>query len=225
MRRPARRRARRQVTARRVLCLHGFRGSGAALRRQMRTLVQGLEPAVEFVYVDAPALAASGFAWWNAMPFDAALASTHGDEHVKHYAGFGHTVRWLTDLFAKQPPFDGIFGFSQGAALAALLVGMRAPDGIATARAPLVFGFAVCVSGFPSNDPRHAALYAATERFALPSLHLIGRIDGVVPAAASLTLATRFQNPDVVEHAGGHVIPSTPEVRAALAALLAKSQS
>jgi fermentation-respiration switch protein FrsA (DUF1100 family) len=55
----------------------------------------------------------------------------------------------------------------------------------------------------------------------MPSLHVIGRADRVVPPRDSLRLAAQFTAPTVVRHPGGHVIPGTPEVRAAFAAFLA----
>lgn len=97
---------------------------------------------------------------------------------------------------------------------------MRAPAGVATTEQLLSFGFAIFVGGFVSNDPMHAALYEAHAGYALPSLHVIGRSDRIVPPEASRALATRFQAPHVVEHDGGHVIASTAEVRRALGAFI-----
>jgi Serine hydrolase (FSH1) len=47
----------------RVLCLHGYHGSARVLRRQLAPLAEGLDDLVEFVYVNAPALAAGDFGW------------------------------------------------------------------------------------------------------------------------------------------------------------------
>ena len=41
----------------RVLCLHGYHGSGAILRDQMKSLTARLPANIEFAYVDAPSLA------------------------------------------------------------------------------------------------------------------------------------------------------------------------
>jgi predicted esterase len=198
----------------RLLCLHGFRGSGAALSAQMRGFVTGLEPELELLYVDAPTLADGRSGWWNAV----SIAGAQGP--LKHYEGWQRTQAWLAAYFEAHGPFDGIFGFSQGAALAGLLVGMRAPGGVQTQQHPFAFGFGILVGGFVSNDPAHASLYVARESFALPSLHVIGRADRIVPTDASRALAARFEAPLIVEHDGGHVIPSGPEARAALAAFL-----
>ena len=203
----------------RVLCLHGFRGSGAGLEPQMRPLIAGLEPELELVHVDAPARARGGPGWWNAV----SIAGV--DPSVKHYEGWDETRAWVRQLFAGSAPFDGVFGFSQGAALAALLVGMRATNNVDALERPLAFSFAVLVGGFVSNDPAHAALYQASECFDLPSFHLIGRADRIVPREASLALAARFVHPTVFEHDGGHVIASTAEARREFANFLRARRS
>src|SRR5678815_3082778 len=95
--------------------------------------------------------------------------------------------------------FDGVFGFSQGAALTGLLVGLRAPPGTATADHPLRFDFAIMIGGFPSNDPDLAKLYAQRDSYALPSLHVFGRADRIVPSDDSRALAARFASPVLVE--------------------------
>jgi hypothetical protein len=160
----------------------------------MSAMVVGFEPFAEFICVDAPSLAHGDFGWWHAV---------NGS-----YEGWPATRDWAISLFAGQR-FDGIFGFSQGAALAALLVGMRSPAGTPSQRRPLAFDFAMMVGGFVSNDPSHAGLFDS-EGFDLPSLHIIGRSDTVVPSTLSHGLASRFKNPLVIQHKGGHVIASDP---------------
>jgi hypothetical protein len=182
----------------RVLCLHGYHGSGSILRRQMRPLAEGLTSTVEFVYADAPSLAAGDFGWWHL-----------------NFKGWERTRDWAVSLFARQPRFDGVFGFSQGAALTSLLVGMRAPDGQVSEQKPLTFDFAIMVGGFRSDSPLHAELYASTDSFELPSLHVIGRTDTIVPSADSRILAAQFTSPIVLEHPGGHVIPDMSTIRGA----------
>ena len=53
------------------------------------------------------------------------------------------------------PRFDGVFGFSQGAALAGLLTAVQESGG---APPGFDFGFAVMVGGFTSDLPKHAEL-------------------------------------------------------------------
>jgi hypothetical protein len=213
----------------RLLCLHGFRSSGAGLRAQLRGLVAGAEPEPELLCPDAPALASGGSAWWNAIPLEPSAPNTPNDparaSRAKHYHGWAQTRAWAGAFFAEHGPIDGVLGFSQGAALTGLLVGLRSPHGIPTAAQPLKFDFAILIGGFVSNDPDHAALYAAAESYALPSLHVIGRADRIVTSEASLSLAARFTNPLLAMHDGGHLIASTEAVRSAFSALLTTAAS
>lgn len=174
----------------RILCLHGYHGSGDILRAQMRPLVDGLDVPVEFVYADTPAMAAGDFGWWH-----------------RDFWGWERTRDWAVRLFAQEPHFDGVFGFSQGAALTALLVGMREER-------PLSFEFAMMASGFRSDSPMHADLFARTDNFRLPSLHMMSRSDPIVATADSRALASQFDSPTVLEHTSGHVVASTPPIRA-----------
>jgi hypothetical protein len=188
----------------RLLCLHGYHGSGEILSRQLAPLVRDLEVPVEFRYVDAPSLAQGDFGWWH-----------------QNFRGWERTRDWAVEVFDREPRFDGVLGFSQGAALTALLVGLRAPDGRVSERKPLSFDFAMMASGFLSDSPMHADLLADQDSFALPSLHMMSRSDPIVAPADSRVLAARFPAPTVVEHSGGHVLASTPPVREKVSRFLA----
>jgi hypothetical protein len=59
------------------------------------------------------------------------------------YRDVDASIRFLQGVFEQQGPFDGVLGFSQGAAMAALLCSLRGRDGYAWVR----FRFAVLVSG------------------------------------------------------------------------------
>jgi predicted esterase len=209
----------------RILCLHGYHGSPDALRSQMTGLFEGLDSLAEFVYVSAPSRETGDFGWWHAVPIDSPAGSVMpGDPGVppgeRRYEGWPRTRAFIESVFAKQGPFDGVFGFSQGAALTGLLVGLRAPDGKPTADRPLVFGFAMMVGGFMTADPGLLGLYASKESYALPSLHIIGRSDFIVPGEISKALAANFKDPLILEHDGGHVIAATPEIRKRVGAFL-----
>jgi predicted esterase len=118
-----------------------------------------------------------------------------------------------------------LFGFSQGAALASLLVGLRSHDGLVGNRLgspesgilrqseSLTFDFAVMAGGFVVADADLAGLYGERSNYDLPSAHIIGRSDAVVPNEASFRLASKFDNPLILEHEGGHVISNAPQIR------------
>jgi len=180
----------------RILCLHGYHGNAAVLERQMSALTSGLDAGIEFVHVDAPSLAENDFGWWHSPA-----------------RGWERTRAWAVAMFGSQPRFDGVFGFSQGAALTGLLAGMReiGHDGV-------TFDFAVLVGGFVNDSPDLAELYRLP--LSVPSVHVIGRADGIIPPWMSHDLASRFKEPVIVEHPGGHIIPGDRRVIEGIAAFL-----
>jgi Serine hydrolase (FSH1) len=182
----------------RMLCLHGYHGSAAILRRQMAPLAAAIGPLAEPAYVDAPSLARGDFGWWH-----------------EGFTGWERTRDWAVELLRSGPPIDGIFGFSQGAALAGLLAGLR------DSQPSLVqFKFAIMVGGFTSTMPKHAGLFR--RKVAIPSVHVTGRADTIVPSRDSLRLADRFADPLIIEHAGGHVIPGHSLVTEPITSFLAR---
>jgi hypothetical protein len=180
----------------RILCLHGYHGSAAVLRSQIAPVAAGLPSNVELIFVDAPSLASGDFGWWH-----------------DGFRGWERTRKWAIDLFAAQR-FDGVFGFSQGAALAGLLAGLS--DNEAT---PIAFDLAMMVGGFTSTSPQHADFL--THKLTVPSLHVMGRRDGIVSLRDSQLLAQRFLDPVIIEHAGGHVIPDDPAITTRIASFVA----
>jgi hypothetical protein len=84
---------------------------------------------------------------------------------------------------------------------------------------PIWFEFAIMVGGFTSTMPQHAALFP--HKLTVPSVHVTGRADSIVPRHDSLLLADRFADPLIIEHPGGHVIPGEPAVTGPIAGFLA----
>ena len=181
----------------RMLCLHGYHGTGAILRRQMAPLAAAIPSNVELVYADTPALAEGDFGWWH-----------------EGFRGWERSRDWAVELLRTGPRIDGIFGFSQGAALTGLLAALRD-----SRPSPIWFEFAIMVGGFTSTMPQHAELFR--HKLTVPSVHVTGRADVSVPRRDSLLLADRFADPLVIEHPGGHVIPAGSAVTAPIADFLA----
>jgi pimeloyl-ACP methyl ester carboxylesterase len=206
----------------RVLCLHGYHGSARVLRDQMKILTEGMEHLVDFVYVDAPSRANGDFGWWHAVRDGTSTADEDPgvSPGVARYKGWTRTYAWVVSLFEREAPFDGVFGFSQGAALTALLVGLRSHGGTTSGHKPLAFDFAIMVGAFLASDPDLARLYDSRASYDLPSIHIIGRSDFIVPGEYSRRVAAKFKNPLVLEHSGGHVIAGTLEIRKQVASFL-----
>ncbi|NXT16996.1 OVCA2 Esterase, partial [Prunella fulvescens] len=115
--------------------------------------------------------------------------------------GLEESLSAVAAALAEHGPFDGLLGFSQGAALAAMVCALRARG---DPRFPVAF--AVLVAAFASRAPAHGHFYR--EPIALPSLHVVGDTDAVIAAPLSRELAQCFVEPVVLTHPGGHFIPA-----------------
>lgn len=105
-------------------------------------------------------------------------------------------------------PFDGLLGFSQGAALAAYVCALgQAGD----PRFPLP-RFIILVSGFCPRGLKEPILQSP---MSLPSLHVFGDTDRVIPSQESMQLASRFLGAVTLTHSGGHFIPAAASQRQA----------
>jgi hypothetical protein len=165
----------------------------------MAPLAEVLPSNIELVYIDAPSLASGDFGWWH-----------------EGFTGWERTRDHIAALLRTGPRFDGLFGFSQGAALAGLLTAVQESG---DAPPQFHFGFAIMVGGFTSDLPKHAELFR--HKLATPSVHVIGRRDVIVSRKDSLRLADRFADPLVLEHPGGHTVPGHDAVVEPIASFLA----
>ncbi|KAJ1830487.1 Ovarian cancer-associated protein 2 [Coemansia sp. RSA 2703] len=195
----------------RILCLHGYTQSGPSFRARTGPLRRGLGKQIEWVYATAPHLAATTFdsqatdapsepmAWWN----------MHGGDTKRVWADVEDSVKALQKVAADEGPFDGVLGFSQGAGMAAVMLalGQKQESGIPR------FKFAVLISGFyPQMQAFEEALGGS--RMQVPSLHVLGAADAVVPKTRGEELAQRaFENAEVHVHEGGHYVPANAEWR------------
>jgi hypothetical protein len=166
----------------------------------MAPLASAMPANVALVYVDAPSLAVGDFGWWH-----------------PGRGGWERTRAWAVELFGAHGGFDGVFGFSQGAALTGLLAGLRDAHA-GEPGADISFRFGVMVGGFKSDAAHPVDLF--THPLTIPSVHVIGNRDTIVAASESRLLASQFVDPLVLEHPGGHVIPGDPRVSGPIAQVL-----
>ena len=173
----------------------------------MRAFSEGVASEADFSFVNAPARADGVVGWWRALEEPAQNGAP-----LLRYDGWALSRDFIAEHCRREGPFDGVLGFSQGATLAGLLVALAASSSADVSTAFPQFGFAILVGGFASAAPEHAALYRA-DSLRIPSLHLIGLTDNVVPPQRSRALAASFHEPLLVEHPGGHVVPGSADVR------------
>lgn len=129
-------------------------------------------------------------------------------------------------------------GFSQGATLAHLVSAIaRNRDDSASSASKIAerveshetclfasLKFAVLVSGFPSRAEAHKPMLSRAAEtgegippLAMPSLHVWGEADEVVPPAASRLLASQYicDMRSVLVHERGHIVPTNAVARKA----------
>jgi len=224
----------------RVLCLHGQWNNSAILQKQLSSfsnLGPGVDDLVEFTFLEAPN-PSDPHEIAKEMPasLQKLLPGPYADWWQKLVAEDGSTTykgveRSLECARAKlQEGFDGILGFSQGGALATMLLLQHANSGLADL--PLRFCWLVCArcSRHPSFAPlvEQAIAGAALK---VPSLIFHCGQDERVPREEALKVARMFDaSASTVLHFpdGRHMVPrlgegQLAEVRAFLAAQLGQA--
>ncbi|KAF2467198.1 dihydrofolate reductase [Lindgomyces ingoldianus] len=234
-----------------VLMLHGFTQSGPLFHAKTRALEKNLQKAfpagitlhyptapIRLAPTDVPFAAASSanggsagdaeetdaWAWWRRK----------GEKEPYTYEGIERGLEHIASILKSEGPFDGVVGFSQGGACAAMVAsllepgrrqgfeavypkgGMRYPEsfeadtGYVEEAIHPPLKFAVSYSGFAA---RGMDLYKGfyEPKIKTPMLHFLGSLDAIVEEARSLALANACESSDgrVVYHPGGHFLPSS----------------
>ncbi|KAI0559087.1 Serine hydrolase (FSH1) [Gracilaria domingensis] len=129
------------------------------------------------------------------------------------YVGVDQTIAYLKDVF-RENHIDGLLGFSQGATVVSLICAMREQPVFDSLR------FALLFSGFPSRATLHQPLYEISIK--VPSLHVWGEQDEIVPPKACEALYERFDsgNRSQYVHQKGHLVPGDAGARRAVSQFL-----
>ncbi|CAD0113551.1 unnamed protein product [Aureobasidium uvarum] len=130
----------------------------------------------------------------------------------------------VAKVLRENGPMDGVMGFSQGAALTAMVAsllevgradafakvagGMEFPESFAQLQHPSL-KFGVCFSGLLNKHDAYTAFYEP--KIQTPILHVLGSMDTIVEESESLALAERCVDGDgmIIRHAGTHTVPSS----------------
>ncbi|TLS22318.1 uncharacterized protein PpBr36_09836 [Pyricularia pennisetigena] len=221
-----------------ILMLHGYTQSGplfhAKTRAMEKLMVKSLAPfnvQPTLVYPTAPnqlrsadipgceeeaseddPRAADSWAWFRT------------DDATGAYRLLREGMSRLTEAVRDAGGVDGVIGFSQGAAMAGMMAAVldeprRDVPGSDSARqwvqemrdanAGRPLKFAVIYSGFQARPPGLGWMYEPPIR--TPTMHFIGSLDTVVDEKRSRGLVDRCENPVVIEHPGGHHVPTSKE--------------
>ncbi|KAI0919075.1 hypothetical protein AcW1_003453 [Taiwanofungus camphoratus] len=218
------------TSSRKVLMLHGYAQSATIFTKRMGAVRKACKD-IDFVFLDAPhvltpvdlaelnasssnssledlgaaeateekdpALAPRG--WWKV---DATRTQTHGLED---------SLALLRDVLAKDH-YDGVFGFSQGASMAAILAALLErpevhPPFLIDGKPPHPpLQFCVAVAGFRPPSPLCNAILLPS--YSTPTLHVLGKTDVIVVEERAKTLVEVSSNKRLEYHDGGHFVPS-----------------
>ncbi|XP_032295150.1 esterase GA18864 isoform X1 [Drosophila virilis] len=194
----------------RVLCLHGYRQDADSFKNKLGSFRKFAGKYAEFVFISAPHVAAplepsaepveQQRSWW-ANKDDGTFKGTNKSGPAY---GFQESLRVVEEAWKSQGPFQGLLGFSQGACFVGLICGL-AKKKLTSIRPE----FAVLSSGFISGSLVHMSAYE--ERITIPTLHVYGLSDEIIPKDMSESLAAHFKNVEVLEHSGGHYFPATAQ--------------
>ncbi|KAJ2865572.1 Ovarian cancer-associated protein 2, partial [Coemansia erecta] len=210
-----------------------FRDRTGPFRRNMKR-------RMDMVYITAP-MEATGFqssgaveaaaefgdgpsaAWWN-----------RSEDPKRTWEEIKQSAETVVQAMKEHGPIDGIIGFSQGAGMAAIMMALQHASQqqhcdtvydsdvqtlIESVR-PLggALKFAFFFAGFYPDVPQFEALVSgAAGKIGVPSLHMVGRADRIVPMARGRELAARAFTAEaavVMEHEGGHFVPCNAAWRA-----------
>ena len=172
----------------------------------------------------------NAFGWWR----------RDSSEPLGPYIGFEEGLAQVAGILKDEGPFDGVVGFSQGAALAAMLASLleeerveafeKAGDGMAYPSSFLTgegrtrvhppLRFFVAYSGFKAESGLYKAFYEPEIRTRCSLV--LGTLDTVLPierveALADVCVEGRQA---VVEHTGAHYVPCDKRMVGVLAAFI-----
>lgn len=211
--------------------MHGFRQNASSFKGRTASLTKKLKHIAEFIFVDGlhelqliyqESISSSyssqhfpkkRFGWLvSTLDSEDVLAewkiagqAFDPNQYEKQCEGFEESYTYLKSILSSRGPFDGILGFSQGAAMAALVCEQQQRRaGISD------FRFAILCSGF-SLLPETTGLRCIN----LPSLHVFGSRKGKdkqIDCEASKKLSSLFDEgcSMIIEHDMGHIIPAKP---------------
>lgn len=245
--------AKESVPSLKILMLHGYTQNGPLFHAKTRAMEKYLDkifPGISLSYPTAPLQlkprdvpgfqpssegesdSIEAYGWWRRLE----------TSDPPEYQGLDRCLESVAKILESEGPFDGVMGFSQGAALAAMVASLleRPSRKEAFRKAqekskfamqypgvfdnlehpPLKFCAAYC--GFRAPGERYAAFYEGPN-IQTPMCHIIGSLDTVVEEARTQALvdaAGGAEKTQVVVHPGGHFVASGKQYLGTIAAFI-----
>ncbi|OBA21845.1 FSH1-domain-containing protein [Metschnikowia bicuspidata var. bicuspidata NRRL YB-4993] len=230
-----------------ILCLPGFLQSGAVFAEKSSGLRKLLTKKLRYDldYIDPPVVISSK----EQLPFK--LSEDPLEESEKwarilekglnrcwwlhtsdgEYEGFDEAMKFVTAYIRQNGPYDGIIGFSQGAAMAAVIansieksVPQNGPLAIAVMFSPFAFtvprksrDVMARLNSEVTDVREYANLvslnplyreYFTQQLSGTKTVAVYGMVDTVVPPVRTEYLCSLYAQIDIMKHDGGHYMPN-----------------
>lgn len=196
-----------------ILCLHGYAMNRDWFGQWLQPVEQALQSKAEFVYAQGP-IACPAYevrAMVKQFQFNMPAARI-GDglnwcwyrattDKPPRYLGLDETLQWLHELDEREGPFDAVFGWSQGAVMAAIMAAQQ-QNGVGH---DVSLKWLVLCGGFLPGDPEIKALFEPIIQ--LPSLHVVGKLESEFMHQRGKKLHACFDQADWLETPVGHMLP------------------
>jgi len=181
------------IRKKRMLALHGKGGNAASFARHLTPLVERTSAVWEWHFAEGAFVEPNpgGRGWWTLRPGERTYSATD-------LPGAAESIARVRE----SGPWDGVFGFSQGAMLAALVV---SEDDACITECAIVVGSAwpTCIAQNLEKMERNERPEASSR-----SLHVIGEADAINPPEQARRVAKAFgARAELFQHKGGHVVP------------------
>ncbi|KAL1563599.1 esterase OVCA2-like isoform X1 [Salvia divinorum] len=188
-----------------ILCLHGFRTSGSFLKMQISKWDPSIFAHFDLDFPDGiyPAGGKSEIEGIFPPPY------FEWFQFSKDFSGQTNLeacIDYLCNYITTNGPFHGLLGFSQGAALSAILLAYQAQGKILKQHPPITLF--VSISGSKFKDPTISEV-AYKDLIKVRSVHFVGERDW--QKLPSEELAAAFDHPLIVRHPQGHTVPRLDE--------------
>jgi pimeloyl-ACP methyl ester carboxylesterase len=220
----------------RVLALHGYTQNGNIMRKQLG-FFQNHHKEIDFFFPDAPhAVEGDGdskHAWYrfteepNVNYLGLAKTVRFLEDYKTHHGpfdgviGFSQGAILATMLCALEAhrnlqTIPDQVGTSPNSSPNSQVDEMNVP---CTSLPPISLGFrfGIFIGGGPPRDISFSQAYSnpilshSLPRIPLPSLHVYGEADSIIPPEKSQILANLYENPQLFRHPKGHIVPGWKE--------------
>ena len=139
--------------------------------------------------------------------------------HNKYFAYYDPTepssilqaVEDLAAYVSAEGPFDGVMGFSQGAALAAMLLRRESTAEPFRFAIFLCAGLPFCEASLRQGVLRHLDPKADKEVIRVPTAHIFGSKDDALQASLAMKDLCVAEGRWLFDHRAGHEVPVSPE--------------